>query len=102
ELVTAIRAVMAGGVYVSPGVARLLVASWSRPGKAGRSGSVNLAPREREVLRRIADGQSTKEIAHALRVSTKTIETHRRRLMEKLNLHSVAELTKYAISEGIS
>ncbi len=58
--------------------------------------------REREALQLLAEGKSTKEIADALRVSVKTVETHRRNIMEKLNLHSVAELTKYAIREGIT
>ena len=62
----------------------------------------SLAPREREILRHIASGQTTKEIAAALGVGTKTVETHRRRMMEKLNRHSVAELTKYAVLEGLT
>jgi two-component system NarL family response regulator len=61
-----------------------------------------LAPREREILSRIASGESTKEIARALGVGTKTVETHRRRLMHKLNRHTVAELTKYAVIEGLT
>jgi DNA-binding NarL/FixJ family response regulator len=62
----------------------------------------SLAPREREVLRRIAAGQCTKEIALAMGVSTKTVETHRRRIMQKLDRHSVAELTKYALANGLA
>ena len=61
-----------------------------------------LSSREREVLQLMAEGLATKEIAAALHVSVKTIETHRRQIMEKLNLHSVAELTKYAIREGLT
>jgi DNA-binding NarL/FixJ family response regulator len=61
-----------------------------------------LAPRERVILARIAAGESTKEIAAALKVSTKTIETQRRRIMDKLDRHSVAELTKYAVAQGIT
>jgi DNA-binding NarL/FixJ family response regulator len=63
---------------------------------------VQLTPREREILQQLAEGASTKEMAGSLGVSVKTIETHRRNIMEKLNLHSVAELTKYAIREGIT
>jgi DNA-binding NarL/FixJ family response regulator len=61
-----------------------------------------LTPREREVLQLMAEGFATKEVAHRLHVSVKTVETHRRQLMEKLDLHSVAELTKYAIREGLT
>jgi DNA-binding NarL/FixJ family response regulator len=74
-------------------------------GADGRLASLARAPRlasrETEVLRLIAAGQSTKEIAVALNVGTKTVETHRRRVMEKLNRHSVAELTQYAIIKGL-
>jgi DNA-binding NarL/FixJ family response regulator len=63
---------------------------------------VVLTDREREALQFLAEGKSTKEIADELGVSVKTVETHRRNIMEKLNLHSVAELTKYAIREGIT
>jgi DNA-binding NarL/FixJ family response regulator len=61
-----------------------------------------LSARERQILRRIADGETTKQIALAFKVSTKTIETHRRRIMQKLGKHSVAELTKYAVREGLT
>jgi DNA-binding NarL/FixJ family response regulator len=61
-----------------------------------------LSGREREVLQLIAEGKSTKEIAEALFVSVKTIETHRQQIMSKLNLHSIAGLTKYAIREGLT
>jgi two-component system secretion response regulator SsrB len=61
-----------------------------------------LTPREREVLQLMAEGFATKEIATRLHVSVKTVETHRRQLMEKLQLYSVAEVTKYAIREGLT
>jgi len=61
-----------------------------------------LSGREREVLQLLAEGCSTKEIAERLNVSVKAVETHRKQLMDKLNLHSVAELTKYAIREGLT
>jgi DNA-binding NarL/FixJ family response regulator len=109
ELVTAIRVVMKGQRYVSPHVGSLVVNNFVRPSSSSSLGngrgaqrSRELAPREREILRRIAEGQSTKEIAAALRIGVKTVETHRRRLMEKLELHSVAELTKYAVREGLT
>jgi DNA-binding NarL/FixJ family response regulator len=61
-----------------------------------------LTSREREVLQLIAEGKSTKQIATSLIVSVKTIETHRQQIMDKLNMHSIAELTKYAIREGLT
>jgi DNA-binding NarL/FixJ family response regulator len=61
-----------------------------------------LTNREREVLQLIAEGNSTKEIAARLTVSVKTVETHRRQIMEKLGIFSIAELTKYAIREGLT
>ena len=67
-----------------------------------RSAFDRLSPREREVLQLMAEGRATKEIAHDLGVSIKTIETHRRQVMEKLKLYSVAELTKYAVREGLT
>jgi DNA-binding NarL/FixJ family response regulator len=61
-----------------------------------------LSPREREVLQLMAEGKATKEVARHLNVSVKTVETQRRHIMEKLNIYSVAELTKYAIREGLT
>lgn len=101
ELVTAIRAVMTRQTYLSPTLADAVVAGYVLP-RGKRNAGRNLSSREREILQRIADGQTTKAIASALGVSTKTIETHRRRMMEKLGLHSVAELTKYAVRAGIT
>jgi DNA-binding NarL/FixJ family response regulator len=95
ELVEAIRTVMAGKTYLSPRVDAVLH-GYTRPARAP------LAPREREVLARIGAGDTTKEIARSLGVGTKTVETHRRRLMHKLGRHSVAELTKYAVLEGLT
>jgi DNA-binding CsgD family transcriptional regulator len=61
-----------------------------------------LSLREREILQRIANGETTKEMARHLSVSTKTVETYRRRLMEKLRIRTVAELTKYAVLQGLT
>jgi len=104
ELVRAIHDVMAGKKYLSAEVTRGVVDAYvelSQPMSKTPAFAV-LTDREREVLQMIAEGKSTKEIGGALDVSVKTIETHRRNIMEKLNLHSVAELTKYAIREGIT
>lgn len=101
ELVSAIRTVVQGRVYLSSKIGELVVSGYV--GTAARANAPRpLSEREREILRRIAEGQTTKQIAQALRVGTKTVETHRRRMMEKLNKHSVAELTKYAVMEGLT
>ncbi len=101
ELLAAIRAVSAGKVYLSPDVSSVLVREYRQQLK-GDGPAPRLSEREREVLRRIADGQPTKEIAFALRVSPKTVDAHRLNLFAKLGARSVAELTKYAIREGIT
>lgn len=99
ELAEALHAVMAGRVHVSPDLAGVLELPTSN-GNGHRA--VSLSGREREVLQLMSEGKATKEIAPCLNVSVKTIETHRRNLMEKLKMYSVAELTKYAIIEGIT
>ncbi len=110
ELVQAVRTVVGGGVYVSPRVAGTVVGQFVGNGENGQpnggppaGGAFNrLTNREREVLQLMSEGYATKEVARALGVSIKTAETHRRAIMEKLDLHSVAELTKYAIREGLT
>ena len=107
ELVLAIETVAAGQKYLSPGIAAILAntselrRSVSRQG-ASRVGPRPLSAREREVLQLIAEGSSSKEIATRLRLAVPTVETHRRQLMDKLGLRSVASLTKYAVREGLS
>ncbi len=103
ELATAIRTVMAGEIYLSPSLADGILADYLK-GNGREPGSVfgMLSLREREVLQLISEGRATKEVAAELRVSVKTAETHRRNLMEKLHVDSVAELTKYAIREGLT
>lgn len=103
ELVNAIQAVIQGNTYLSPGIAGIVVQDYLNKLTTDRSsaGTV-LTNREREVLQLIAEGKSTKEIAARLGVSVKTIETHRRQIMEKLGIFSIAELTKYAIREGLT
>jgi DNA-binding NarL/FixJ family response regulator len=93
ELISAVRTVLENKLYLSSSLVDRVVKRYVRP-SSQTSGEKSLAPREREILRHIASGQTTKEIAAALGVGTKTVETHRRRMMEKLNRHSVAELTK--------
>lgn len=102
ELTRAIRAVMADQVYVSPGVTGTIVDDYVRQLSAEADEPATLTPREREVLQLLAEGGTTANIAADLHLSVKTIETHRKRIMDKLSLRSIAELTKYAIREGIT
>jgi len=103
ELVTAIHAVMQKQHYLSQKITDVVVKEYLQNlPKSELDVFTILTTREREVLQLIAEGKSTKQIAAALNVSVKTIETHRQQVMEKLNIHSVAELTKYAIREGIT
>jgi len=100
DLVAAIQAVMAGREYYSPPVQRELSAM-VRGTTGGKRRIEPITDREREVLKLVAEGLSTKEIATRLDISTRTVETHRANLMRKLGLHSVARLTQYAIREGL-
>lgn len=103
ELIRAIRDVMSGRKYLSSEVARGVVDAYVQLSQSEKKplAFAVLTSREREVLQMIAEGRTTKTIASAIGVSVKTAETHRHNLMDKLDLHSVAELTKYAIREGI-
>jgi DNA-binding NarL/FixJ family response regulator len=103
EMMQAIQAVMRGHVFLSPAITDVVAQDFaSRAPSPERSAFRLLSPREREVLQLLAEGLSTKEIAGKLSVSGKTVETHRRQIMDKLGLHSVAELTKYAVREGLT
>jgi two-component system, NarL family, response regulator NreC len=105
ELALAVRTVAGGKTYVSPAVTGGLVENYVRGGRAAAGGSSafsSLTAREREVLQLIAEGKATKQAAACLHVSVKTVETHRRSIMQKLDMNSVAELTKYAIREGLT
>jgi len=103
ELVKAIREVHAGGIYLSPKIAGVVVEGFvkSDPCPEETEGAP-LTDREREVLQRIAEGHSSKEIGAVFHISARTVDTHRQRLMDKLGLHTVAELTKFAIREGLT
>jgi DNA-binding NarL/FixJ family response regulator len=103
ELVDAILAVVSGRTFLSTNVNDLVVRDYiAHLARAERTAFSVLTSREREVLQLLAEGKTTKEIAAQLHLSVKTIETHRQQVMEKLNLHSIAELTKYAIREGLT
>lgn len=99
DLVRAIRAVAQGQGYLCPEVAGALVAEM-RDGEAAGA-APRLGRREREVLRLVAEGARSQDIAAQLHIAVATVEVHRRNIMRKLDLHSVAELTRYAIREGI-
>lgn len=103
ELVTAIHTVMAGQPYLSPKITDIVVKEYLHNLPKNDSNVFNiLTGREREVLQLLAEGKSTKQIAQTLNLSVKTVETHRQQIMDKLQIRSVAELTKYAIREGIT
>jgi two-component system response regulator NreC len=103
ELVEAIRTVIAGGAYLSPRIAGVVVSDYVKC-LSEQSGSPieDLTSREREVLQLISEGNNTKQIARQLHVSTKAIEANRRKMMDKLRVHSVAELVKIAVLGGLT
>ena len=105
ELANAIVQVAGGKKYLSPEITGVVIDDFLLGGGSSEevaTAASQLSPREREVLQLIAEGWSTKQIASHLYVSIKTIETHRRQIMKKLDLHSIADLTKYAIREGLT
>lgn len=103
ELVQAIHLVCQGKTYLSPEIASLLVKDYrSQVTQTLAPKSATLSPREREVLQLLAEGNATKTIAEKLYLSVKTIEAHRAQIMRKLDIHNVADLTKYAIREGLT
>ena len=100
ELLVAIRAVMANQVYLSPAVAGMVLDAATSHGAT--PAVERLTERERQIVQLLAGGRSTKEIAGRLHLSVKTVGTHRSHVMEKLHIHSIAELTKFAIREGLT
>ncbi len=102
ELATAIRAVTRNQTYLSPKVIDSVVAYLQKSAPGDDAADAVLTPREREVLQLLAEGKPTKEISALLCVSERTVEAHRKNIMTKLNLHSVAELTRYAIAKGLT
>jgi DNA-binding NarL/FixJ family response regulator len=104
ELISAIRSVTAGGSFLGTGIAEMMATDYTHRGRRSTSGNAFsiLTNREREVLQLLAEGNSTRNTASKLCVSVKTIETHRQQIMRKLNVHSIAELTKYAVREGLT
>jgi DNA-binding NarL/FixJ family response regulator len=103
ELIDAIREVVAGNIYLSPSVVGLVLGEYVHRQLSEQNSIFSiLTPREREVLQHIAEGRSTAQIANDLDISTNTVETHRKHLMDKLNIWGIADLTRYAIRAGIT
>ena len=103
EFIRAIRAVALGQTYLSPAVAAVVVDDYVDQARTKADPkSQRLTAREREVLQLLAEGLSSKEMAAELNISVKTVENHRHQIMERLSIHSVAELTKFAIRQGIT
>lgn len=100
ELITAIREAMKGRTYVSPLIAEGMLSSISDPARIERR--VELTSRQREVLQLLAEGKSMKEVASILNVSIRTVEFHKQRLMETLDLKTNADLVRYAVKQGLS
>jgi DNA-binding NarL/FixJ family response regulator len=103
-LATAIREVAKGGTFFSPGVARRMQEAKSKPRNRDglvKANSARLTSRESEVLQLVAEGSANKQVAAELGISIKTVEKHRQHLMDKLNIHDTAGLTRYAISAGV-
>lgn len=103
ELRVAIEAILNGQTYLTPAITRSVLDAALKPGQQGLKRPVtDLTPRQREVLQLIGEGKGTKDVAALLNVSVKTVEFHKARLMEQLDLHSTADLIKFAIAEGLA
>lgn len=101
ELMNAMKTVMRGEVYLNAKIGGVLVSDYVALAAAAGNCDDKLSSREREILQMIAEGHATKDVAAELCISVKTVETHRKHLMDKLDIHSIAELTRYAIRARI-
>jgi DNA-binding NarL/FixJ family response regulator len=104
ELIGAVRHIAKGNAYFSPSVLKRLLELYRESSAKGRAiggGGEALTSREQEVLQMVAEGHVNKQIAAALSLSIKTVEKHRQQLMDKLNIHDIAGLTRYAITHGV-
>jgi DNA-binding NarL/FixJ family response regulator len=103
ELRLAVEAVMRGEIYLTPRISRQIVADLMRDQRHGSRGHGldALTPRQREVMQLLIEGKTTKQVAHALGLSTKTVETHRGAIMQRLGLHTIAELVHFGIRQKI-
>jgi len=104
ELSLAIKSVLQGQHYLTPSLTKDVLAVALKPstGERGKTAPTSLTTRQREVLQLVSEGRSTKEIATILNVSVKTVEFHKFRIMQQLDIHTTADLTKYAITHGIT
>jgi DNA-binding NarL/FixJ family response regulator len=103
ELANAIRAVSNGRTYLSAGISDMVLQEYVHMlGNKQEDETCPLSTREREVLQLLAEGMSTKDVANRLHLSAKTVESHRRQIMEKLNVRNIAGLTKYAVRQGLT
>lgn len=103
DLVSAIRSVIEGKGFLSPEIANVVIDDYVRKsGNEKRSQNNMLTTREKEVLQLLAEGNTSKQIATTLNISIKTVENHRSQISQKLDIHSIAELTKYAIRNGLT
>lgn len=102
QLLTAVRTVMTSGYYFAPVAAAALVQRLQGRFGPPEPGTTELTSREREVIQLVAEGKSTKEIALALELSVRTVDAHRRNILQKLNLKGVADMTKYAVRHGLA
>jgi DNA-binding NarL/FixJ family response regulator len=101
ELELAIHSVVLGKIYLSPSISRTVIDDYLQRVGGAVSPLEQLTPRQREILQSIAEGQNTKEIASVLNISPKTVEAHRLQLMERLNIHDVPGLVRYAVRSGL-
>jgi DNA-binding NarL/FixJ family response regulator len=101
ELVQAVQSAMSGHFYVTPLIAKDVVSFFLKPGQTPLPTIDDLTTRQREILQLVAEGFSAKEIADQLKVSHRTVEFHKAKVMEQLNLHTTADLVKYAIAHGL-
>jgi DNA-binding NarL/FixJ family response regulator len=102
ELVEAVRTVMSGKTYISPAIGDMIIREYTSKEDSEKSVFTILSQREREVLQLLAEGKTTKQIGQILYISPKTVEAHRLRIMDKLQIDNIAQLTKFAIQEGIT
>jgi len=102
ELTQAIHTVMEGKTYVSPSVGQTVIEDYVSNPEDEKSAFHVLSQREREVLQLLAEGKPTKQVAKTLHISPKTVEAHRLRIMSKLEIDNIAQLTKYALQEGLT
>jgi DNA-binding NarL/FixJ family response regulator len=101
ELAQAVQAVMSDNFYVTPLIAKDVVTFFLNPGQSRLPTIDDLTTRQREILQLVAEGFSAKEIADQLKISHRTVEFHKAKVMEQLNLHTTTDLVKYAIAHGL-